>query len=924
MSTNNENPRLYSRGYDQIHLDEYIKALEAGFSQWYGKIKAKDKDKEAIRDAYIKMVSRLNENPETLVPEYGGGFRDTLGVFANNTKGVDPYGYVTHYLNTVLQEMPVYKMEEPTPWNEQEALSNAIKKELWGNGPENIQYFMDLDTFDSKTNSRPNIERSKRFMVALNNIKNNFDNLFTNITPEQKKTTLDKIDQAIKLGENGYTSNEYYLLNQLLGDFGYDKIFSGKKTYSTEQAANEDTFDYSGFYQWLNNQGYSSSVNEQSQTITYNAVDPALDSSIDEMFSNINDKNQLLAWLRYGLFEGNPIGKLLPRQYTDQKDINQLTNEYLVVKILNRLRVLNGLKQTTNGYYLIPGLSSKNKSEIFIWDPNNNTIYIENALKYKNFRDSLMNAYKQTLGANTPDSEYAKFFVQYQKKGGIIKANTGTQLQGQTDWRNALSYDDKELAYTYDPVLKTWRVVTDADKATNIKNPKTDAYDEIGDATEIEQSEMWKDWNYILGVNDKVAKLYGTHYNEYKPKDSPYGENFFNPDGSVNYDEIRNFKPRNDQQLGPAHHIIKGRTYFDPETNLYYNTVPEGYSVIKDFEDLGGLAYKYTLIKNSEKTSDDTSEEKTSKEVEAKVKEDNKVEDDKSDDTFIFGKNQEEDRKGKVNPWNKIVTAVPGLMAATRLAETIRHNNSLPDILDVPPVQKEISEKAAIVKGDFDTRQAYHQAGADVAQQAGIARSSDANTQIAQELAGAIKQAEHNTKGDIIDNDAVYKSVQDWINTMNANSAARTANANENRTNRYNYNVGKAQTEALRRQSNFQSVNQFIGDAEERLRAKLEQEHADQVAFYEANIGKSNYRKYQKEIEQIDDIITSWKLAHTGENIASKDWYKQLVKRKKELYARLDNDNMMAMSKLRGWDYSDLYVDNPYVEQSNWNTIVPE
>ena len=118
MSTNNENPRLYSRGYDQIHLDEYIKALEAGFSQWYGKIKAKDKDKEAIRDAYIKMVSRLNENPETLVPEYGGGFRDTLGVFANNTKGVDPYGYVTHYLNTVLQEMPVYKMEEPTPWNE--------------------------------------------------------------------------------------------------------------------------------------------------------------------------------------------------------------------------------------------------------------------------------------------------------------------------------------------------------------------------------------------------------------------------------------------------------------------------------------------------------------------------------------------------------------------------------------------------------------------------------------------------------------------------------------------------------------------------------------------------------------------------------------------------------------------------------------
>ena len=36
MSTNNENPRLYSRGYDQIHLDEYIKALEAGFSQWYG------------------------------------------------------------------------------------------------------------------------------------------------------------------------------------------------------------------------------------------------------------------------------------------------------------------------------------------------------------------------------------------------------------------------------------------------------------------------------------------------------------------------------------------------------------------------------------------------------------------------------------------------------------------------------------------------------------------------------------------------------------------------------------------------------------------------------------------------------------------------------------------------------------------------
>ena len=82
-SDTSKKPRLYSRGNDQINLDDYVRNLESGFDAWLNSRKIKDKHKDAVREAYREMVTRLNSGDGSFTSRLGGGFQDSTGKIKN-------------------------------------------------------------------------------------------------------------------------------------------------------------------------------------------------------------------------------------------------------------------------------------------------------------------------------------------------------------------------------------------------------------------------------------------------------------------------------------------------------------------------------------------------------------------------------------------------------------------------------------------------------------------------------------------------------------------------------------------------------------------------------------------------------------------------------------------------------------------------
>lgn len=449
-------PRLYQRGNDQINLDDYIRNLESGFDTWLNSKRIKDKQKEAVREAYRNMVTRINSGDNTFTSRFGGGFQDSTGVIKNATDGFDAVGLAASYLGNTLRSMDIYKQPEPTPdpskiKYSEGAIGTALTRRLLGSAG-TIQDFIDRDQPDKKTKIRSNSVRSKDFRELLRTTATDLragTGEFSEWTADQRNKSASDLESLFTVFDNDgkITDDEYLQLAKITGMSDLRRMFttaSDTPPPTDDGTAPRSGRTYADFIRWVN-RTYKPYTGTMASPIKIEAYDlskmgPNIQQTLGNALSNasIADLTGIIKDIVSGKRANQVdfISRIFP-SINPFNDENQGKN-FLLSTALNLLRnktadanggLYNFGESNLGGYYIGGTYTDRNTG--FVWDSNNNTISEMSIHNIPYWQTRIRNEWDATQGTDAEDlnpiltSSYdrSKF-----KKGGVLFAKDSAVL----------------------------------------------------------------------------------------------------------------------------------------------------------------------------------------------------------------------------------------------------------------------------------------------------------------------------------------------------------------------------------------------------------------------------------------------------------------------------------------------------------------
>lgn len=224
------------------------------------------------------------------------------------------------------------------------------------------------------------------------------------------------------------------------------------------------------------------------------------------------------------------------------------------------------------------------------------------------------------------------------------------------------------------------------------------------------------------------------------------------------------------------------------------------------------------------------------------------------------------------------------------------------------------------ITGDYASKQSYHNAGADIQSKASRNTVSDSSLMSAQMLDAARLAYDNITKGDIIDNQAIRKSQDQQFDLQSKLAEYNLKVSDYNRDTIAKYLDTLGLLKASRIKKDWSSIDNYFGGIEQRLLKRISGTEEQKEAYETAQDEASNSAKYEPEIQQINNLISEYKLTHDTP-VTKAPWYTKVQNRQIELAKRLANDNRISRGKRKGWTYIDTYKDNPY-EIQDWSNII--
>lgn len=446
-SDTSKKPRLYSRGNDQINLDDYVRNLESGFDAWLNSRKIKDKHKDAVREAYREMVTRLNSGDGSFTSRLGGGFQDSTGKIKNADKGFDAAGVAASYLGHTLRGMDIYKEPEPTPDPSKikygdGALGTALTRRLLGSAG-TIQDFIDRDHYDKDTRTRGNSVRSKDFRELLSTTAADLRSgtgEFSDWTEDQRTKGASDLEGLFTIFDNDgqITDDEYLQLARVTGMSDLRKMFlTGEQTAPTVVAPDgteqRSGRTYADFIRWAGRK-YKPFTGALIGPISLTIPDTekyvestagSLSTAIQN--SSTQDLHSLLQRTigrnNYNINTDDFIKKIFP-------SVNPgFSTQYVLGQVLNNLKGRSGglhnFGENNLGTYFIPNTRT-DRNTGFVWDSNANSISEMSIHNIPYWQAKIRSEWDATDGASEDDldqslvSAYPRF-----KEGGVLFAQAG-------------------------------------------------------------------------------------------------------------------------------------------------------------------------------------------------------------------------------------------------------------------------------------------------------------------------------------------------------------------------------------------------------------------------------------------------------------------------------------------------------------------
>lgn len=873
MATTEKDIRLYQRGNDQVVLDNYINRLESGFNDWLDSKKLKDKQKTEVRQAYQEMIQALNNDPTSLTAVLGGGFENTKG-WTNASKGFDKYGVAANYFGETLRETSTYKKPETKSTKiKYDRNSALITPEEQRNmlGTEYLP-FINLDPYDEATQTRGITNRKAQTISGLQDILNNLNNTREFESDEDRTHAQKRINDTIRLLNDTDANNDWFALSQLGITKPQEWFYTGSIEKPQEEVEKPATNNGAQFEQFM--QQYHPVYNGTfMQNLVLQPQTNVNTTEVQKMFDGLTQQ-QLSAYLNDYISNRNYNFIASPRftQYfpnVNPTSLNKLTPSDFSRIIINSLISKGIAKQFTyNGqqYYDL-GFGPKDTNTSYVYNVNTNNISQIRQHEIPHWQQKFIDDYNSKVqpSQTNVENEYLKqhFPTQYQKEGGILKAQNGISINGApagffTNALDAISYLADDLVDTnrYRRIKNsdgTWGwELRDNKVATDNNAPGNDAYDSEGEFDETLQPH--NDWKKILTTNEMVAEAFARRYKVLNNNTSNIYKDWFDENDEFNYDNFKKSTIFSDGINGIGHDFYRGRVYRlngENEQPLYYNAIPKGYKVKEGDPELAesGLYSIYDLIAPEKETPESEEERKT-----------------RLGETVI----PDMPEPSLISRGEKVLNELGvNSLRALRLASSLQSNEKITNTLKkaITPYLASTYELYSPTTGAFATRQFKDTQAAEARRLGSLPFTSDASLMAARIFEGNKQATALETEGFLADNQEIKRTQAESLRRAEDNIARRTAVANENMKSIHDTNLQRAQLDATKLQKDFTSQDTFMKQIESDLVTNFANKQRETEAFA-TQVGEYNaLNRRQQRLDQVRNAYMEYKKTHPGATV---------------------------------------------------------
>lgn len=956
-SDTSKKPRLYSRGNDQINLDDYIRNLESGFDAWLNSRKIKDKHKDAVREAYREMITRLNSGDGSFTSRLGGGFQDSTGKIRNADKGFDAAGVAASYLGHTLRGMDIYKEPEsatdPSKIKYRDgALGTALTRRLLGSAG-TIQDFIDRDPYNKDTRTRGNSVRSKDFRELLSTTASDLRagvGEFSDWTEDQRTKGASDLEGLFTIFDNDgqITDDEYLQLARVTGMSDLRKMFSTGEQTAPTVVASDGTEQRSGrtyadFIRWAgrrykpftgaligpisltipDTEKYGDSTAGSLSTAIQNSSTQDLHSLLQRTIGRNN----------YNINNDDFIKKVFP-------SVNPgFSTQYVLGQVLNNLKGraggLHNFGENNLGTYFIPNTRT-DRNTGFVWDSNANSISEMSIHNIPYWQAKIRSEWDAADEASEDDldpaltSSYQRF-----KEGGVLFARGGNSLMDRNAGRgpagsqystnNWLALDNTTAnAYntgTWDNYYKMDDIMSQLGQInTAVQNSgKNSGWTPWGSGGYRKDADgniiKGEDGNTQYGISAGQLGIYLNQLNQIgselpwnkKVNDRGYDEwnRVFDQTGLNVY-----FGGDSDKFdfMGPStwnRHALLQRMQ-----NTYNKDNPLKIGNDEIYWD----GNKWTMpLPEIKPTILGIKADPPTIKI-APIGQTPTQPDSSAVDEEDPGAQTQSSSRGS-NFLNIAADWAPDLLGAGRLFASLRANNRITDILrpSLNPVLKDTYERYSPVTGAFSQMQLRNRQGAETLSQSYRPFTSDSSLAAARMLEGQRQANDLQAQGFLADDQEIKRTQEQALARQEDNMARRSDVANFNRASINQTNRERAQLEATRVNKNWRSWDNFLGGIEQRVRQRADENRERRLSFAETVAGDNARREYEELVRPASDALTEWTNSKDGQGKAVTAWseYDKYTRFMKEAANRYQASRLSGRAGVYGYRYN-----NPYTESS--------
>lgn len=958
-----ENIQTYKYKDKNYKLSDFQEGVGDGWEEYRTALKDEEKNRDALNQAYNYMLDGIANGTVTI--KNGNFYTTDQNILDNKDIFGQVTYYLKSQLGK--SEEYISPEEKRKVDFSNDAFRKNFNNYIFNSDDFNLNDFVELDPLDEKTGKRGTANRINAIKEYLDQIDfdRDFKNL-DEPTKARYQKYIENAKKAIS--DNTISSNEYLDLSRLFGYGGqWNKIFTTEGT-STEPDKEKMPAQEAPAQQTPQQMLDNFMVNEipefTGQESEYELNTPKFGRYTFQIWENIMkniNNNDLVRMM--DLLNDNPNINLSNMKYVVESAkktgaaklrIAYPDNAQSRSFVLNTMKYRNLLTKIGDGLYMY---YSDRSPYALIWDEKQNKLYKKAARNVEYIVKSKLNEFNQTNG-NTEGSWYKKYQqpdntseVESAKNGGVLKASGGLNFNlavgnnedkniklpngltipllssinpaklpkgGFDDFNQAVIYNDEDLLDS-NRLKRVWNKETGKyelakrgdQAATDNISTGNKLYDVEGiDGSQEKDENLYKvswneNWINRLMNNPKLAEAFARRYmalNEATDKEQ--SKNWFNQDGSFNYENFKKQIPTNNGKLfvwsdglnGIGHDVYAGRMYgiaTGDGSIKYYNHIPEGWQVSGDkikFDDITNL---YMLTPKSGEQ---------------------KVENQDQAGERIPSKENIEDLNIK-NPYDD--RSKENSLALLRLIKTLDNNRKNANILrnGTTPKQYDTYATYAPIKGAYSIKSTLANQAADIQSQMANQGFVDWKQQA---LANSLAQSQadqYNEKGIASDvqerqrTEAISRELQE------RNLARRQEVADKNINESALYRQQLASIDASRNMKDHESWDTYLKQIEEQLRSDRVGKQNKYEDYIQKVIAGRVAEKYTNKINAIQAKFDAW--AAENPQIAKEPTLLAVAPEYQEYKRAMKNlQNMQAA------DLAEVYMsttgeqtikDNPYV-----------